>query len=78
MSRTDSGMTVGNLSMYMKSRLRFSLRTVAMSTMSLLSVYIHRSAEFTLLRLSRQNGQDWDLDLLQQYLDTLRTIEVLY
>jgi hypothetical protein len=31
----------------------------------LLSVYIHRSAEFTLLRLSRQNGQDWDLDLLQ-------------
>jgi hypothetical protein len=30
------------------------------------------------LRLSRQNGQDWDLDLLQQYLDTLRTIEVLY
>jgi hypothetical protein len=59
-------MIKGNLSMYMKSLLRFSLVTVSMSTMSLLSVNTHRSPEFTLLRLSRQKGHDCDLAPLQQ------------
>jgi len=63
-------MIKGNLSMYMKSLLRFSLVTVSMSTMSLLSVNIQRSPEFTLLRLSRQKGHDCDLALLQQQKNT--------
>lgn len=39
---TESGIIEGNLSMNMRSLARFSLVTVAMSTMSLLSVYIPR------------------------------------
>lgn len=64
-SKMESGTIKGNLSMYMKSLLRFSLVTVAISTTSLLSVYTHRSPEFTLFKLSRQNGHDWDLVRLQ-------------
>jgi len=64
-SKRESGMIKGNLSMYMKSLLRFSLVTVAMSTTSLPSVNTQRSPEFTLFRLSRQKGHDCDLVLLQ-------------
>lgn len=64
-SKRLSGTIRGNLSMYMKSLLRFSLDTVAISTISLLSVNTQRSPEFTLLRLSRQKGHDCDLDRLQ-------------
>ena len=64
-SKRLSGIIRGNLSTYIKSLLRLSLVTVAMSTMSLLSVNTQRSPEFTLLRLSRQKGHDWDLDRLQ-------------
>jgi hypothetical protein len=51
--------------MYINRRLMFSLVTVAMSTTSRQSVNIHGSLEFTRLRLSRQKGQDWDLERLQ-------------
>ena len=65
-SKRESGTIRGNLSMYMKSLLRFSLVTVAMSTTSLLSVNTQRSPEFTLFRLSRQNGHDCDIVRLQK------------
>lgn len=65
MSKMESGTIKGNLSMYMKTLLRFSLVTVAISTTSLLSVNTQRSPEFTLFRLSRQNGHDCDIVRLQ-------------
>lgn len=43
----------------------FSFEIEDKSAASLLVVYIHRSPEFTLFRLSRQKGQDWDLDRLE-------------
>lgn len=64
-SKRLSGRISGSLSIYTKSLLRFSLVTVAMSTMSRLPVNTQRSPEFTRLRLSRQKGHDWDLDRLQ-------------
>ena len=70
-------MIKGNLSMYMKSLLRFSLVTVSMSTTSLLSVNTQRSPEFTLLRLSRQKGHDWDLVLLQKISDDIQLSTIL-
>lgn len=52
--------------MYKKSRVWFSLVIVSMSTISLSSVYIHRSSGSTPLRLSRQKGHDCDLECLQK------------
>jgi hypothetical protein len=52
------GVTRGSFSMYINRRLMFSLVTVAMSTASWQLVNIHKSLEITLLRLSRQKGQD--------------------
>lgn len=60
-----SGTARGSFSTYRTSLFMFSLDREDRSATSLLVVYIHRSPEFTLLRLSRQNGQDWDLDLLE-------------
>lgn len=59
-TKTWSGIISGNLSMYMNSLLQFSLKIADRSTISHLSVYIQRSPELTLLRLSRQKGHDWD------------------
>ena len=65
-----SCVTRGSFSMYINRRLMFSLVTVAMSTTSRQSVNIHRSPEFTRLRLSRQKGQDCDLERLQTRINT--------
>ena len=47
--------------MYMNSLFKFSLVIAERSAISLLLVYTHRSPEFTLFRLSLQNGHDCDL-----------------
>lgn len=52
--------------MYRNSLFLFSLSIVWRLTVSDLSINIHKSPEFTLLRLSRQKGHDSDLPCLQE------------
>jgi hypothetical protein len=51
--------------MYINSLFKFSLLIEARSSISLLLMYIQRSPEFTLFRLSLQKGQDSDLACLR-------------
>lgn len=76
-SKRDSGTITGSLSIYIKSLLRFSLVTVAISTASLLSVNTQRSPEFTRFRLSRQNGHDCDIVRLQKISNHLKPLTKL-
>lgn len=54
----ESGRRGGNFSMNINSLCKFSSRITDKSTISLLSVQIQRSPEFTRLRVVRQKGQD--------------------
>ena len=56
----ESGRRRGNFSMNINSLCKFSSRITDKSTISLLSVQIQMSLEFTRLRVVRQKGQDWD------------------
>lgn len=61
--------------MYRNNLFLFSRSIVYILTVSDFSINIHKSPEFTLLRLSRQKGHDSDLPCLQENIDYNQIID---